>query len=545
MNRFRCGIFLALVAVLTLPAGASAQKLKDIIPNLFDRASTFGGQGGITLDPGIHLTLGTDGIFVIDNIDHTNDFFGAGQTNKVLAIGDALHQSIATQISTFPTFGSPGGGFTYEYDSATGEYSRTGASLGNMFADRALTLGKGQRNWGFTLFRTEYDSIDGIDLGSSSLEFQLQHNDGGTPGIGPCTDRQIGFDRGAPITAADCERYWEGDLLGVTTSVDLWQETLIGFFSYGVTNRFDVGIAVPFVRNKMDAKLSMSIDRLSTIDQPLMHRFVDDNLRDPEGDEVLAGGSLIELVSEREEANGIGDVHLRAKYRFADAPEGGLAVSFDVALPTGDDQDYLGTGSARATAMLVGSRRWGAFSPYFNVGYTYSDNSGDTIRDLPDEINAGIGFDVQVHERVSLALGMRTRQLRGIDTFRQSDFIQEFTVSPSRNRAILEAIEEDPELAEEFGMQQCTQQNPCRTDFVDPNDDEEDIPDGVLREFLQKPRVDTAIVRDNVDLSLLTFGARFTPAKNFVVSTYFLFSLNSNGLEDEDPIPVVSLDYSF
>ena len=135
MNRFRCGIFLALVAVLTLPAGASAQKLKDIIPSLFDRASTFGGQGGITLDPGVHLTLGEDGIFVIDNIDHTNDFFGAAQTNKVRSIGDALHQSIATQISTFPTFGAPGGGFTYEYDSATGEYSRTGASLGNMFAD--------------------------------------------------------------------------------------------------------------------------------------------------------------------------------------------------------------------------------------------------------------------------------------------------------------------------------------------------------------------------------------------------------------------------
>ena len=50
-------------------------------------------------------------------------------------------------------------------------------TFGPAFAERAITLGKGQTNIGFAFQSTSYDSFEGVGLGSGQLSFIRQHND--------------------------------------------------------------------------------------------------------------------------------------------------------------------------------------------------------------------------------------------------------------------------------------------------------------------------------------------------------------------------------
>jgi hypothetical protein len=49
----------------------------------------------------------------------------------------------------------------------------------------------------------------------------------------------------------------------------------------------------------------------------------------------------------------------------------------------------------------------------------------------------------------------------------------------------------------------------------------------------------------DLDLWLGAAGLRFNPTGNLLVSANVLFSLGDEGLQDEDVMPVVSVEYSF
>ena len=76
-------------------------------------------------------------------------------------------------------------------------------------------------------------------------------------------------------------------------------------------------------------------------------------------------------------ATGIGDITLRGKVRFLDKPGGGLAVSADLRLPTGKEEDLLGTGATQFTATFIGSAAFGKFAPHVNLGYTLVQRISD------------------------------------------------------------------------------------------------------------------------------------------------------------------------
>ena len=91
-------------------------------------------------------------------------------------VGESLARSarqmnveLGAQLLSFP-LGSSSGGFSFTTNSMTGEVSMSSETFGPAFAERAITLGKGQTNIGFAFQSTSYDSFEGVGarLGRSS-----------------------------------------------------------------------------------------------------------------------------------------------------------------------------------------------------------------------------------------------------------------------------------------------------------------------------------------------------------------------------------------
>src|SRR5262249_16259957 len=148
--------------------------------------------------------------------------------------------------------------------------------------------------------------------------------------------------------------FFEGDLVETALSMDLTTDLFVMFANYGITNRLDIGIAVPIMRVSLDASVNATILRLATGDTgvtSVIHTF--------------PGGTSSAIFRDAGTASGIGDVVIRSKYHFYRAAGGGLAAAVDVRTPTGDQDNLLGTGATQTKILLIGSGTAGTFAPHF------------------------------------------------------------------------------------------------------------------------------------------------------------------------------------
>lgn len=411
---------LAAVLVLHWPTAARGQTLSDLLPRLLSEAVTMPSTtGNVAGNP------------------HEAHFLPAAAQ---LQAPYALNGAVVSQLATFP-IGSSSGGFTYTFDEKTGTPQRSSGNFGPAFAERALTNGKGKLNVGINYQHVSYDKFDGLGLGGD-VRFYLQHND--------CCPLQL--PDGTPNPAGvlgpsqDVNPFFEGDLVKTTLSLDVKTDTAAFFANYGLAERFDFGVVVPFVRVKLDATMNSEIIRLATAPSPAIHSFG-------------GSGPNSKVSTESGSASGLGDVLLRGKLRVLSSAGGGLALGADVRLPTGDKDDLLGTGATQAKASLIYSADYGRVSPHINAGYTYSSGSGssgvatyklgdekptplstapdayDTVfrgntpnapvtgvnLDIPDEINYTAGFAVSASPRLSLSATLVGRTLRNVTRFAVGD----------------------------------------------------------------------------------------------------------------------------
>ena len=102
---------------------------------------------------------------------------------------------------------------------------------------------------------------------------------------------------------------------------------------------------------------------------------------------------------------------LRAKYNFLRKPGGSLAAFVDVRLPTGNEDDLLGSGATQAKLALVAGGSPGRFSPRASFGYTFSSGGSDFTGDLPDELYYTAGFDIVPHRRLTITADFIGRTL--------------------------------------------------------------------------------------------------------------------------------------
>lgn len=328
-----------------------------------------------------------------------------------------LNKAIAVQLATFP-LSSSSGGFSYTVDPSTGAVRPMSATFGPLFAERALTIGEGQFNFGLTYQHVTYDSFEGVDLRSGDMRFYLQHNNCCGSAAGPAD----------PNGPGDLEPFFERDLMETTLGLQVDTNSVAFFGTYGVTDDLDVGLAIPIVSVSLDATATAEIVRTATGAIPPLHSF------DGHG-----GGT--NTIRSRASATGLGDVVLRGKYAFYRAPMAAVAAGLDIRLPTGDRNDLLGTGASQAKLYFIGSSEIGRFSPHVNFGYTFSSgnvspfvdqvvgapdvpydaNTPDVsaVKDLavPDEINYAFGVNAAVLPRVTMAFDIVGRTLRDVPRF--------------------------------------------------------------------------------------------------------------------------------
>jgi hypothetical protein len=133
-----------------------------------------------------------------------------------------------------------------------------------------------------------------------------------------------------------------------------------------VTDRLDLGLAVPIVHVSMDLTYHATIlDFATHTVSPNTHLF--------------SNGTKTEDFSASGSKSGVGDIVIRGKYALLRRGTQGMAVGLDLRVPTGDDKNMLGSGTTQTKVFLIGSSMIGdKVSPHVNIGYTASGSTGST-----------------------------------------------------------------------------------------------------------------------------------------------------------------------
>jgi hypothetical protein len=431
-----------LAAAFAAPLGAQAFNLRDLLTEFL--------REGITLAPPQAPFPSHEAHFIAEDSPQ----FRAVQQ---------FSAGIANQLSSFP-IASSAGGFTYRFDPALGVFTRSADSFGPVYAERADTIGKGKFNLGVNYSHFTFDRIDNLALRDGELRLVFTHQD-------------VNRDQN------NLQPFFEGDIITARLFLKLESDITAFVISYGVSDRLDVGVALPLVRVDLEAQTDATIQRIATsTTAPDIHRFVN--------------GGTSESFRQSGSASGVGDVVLRGKFQLLRGDRGGLSIAEDLRLPTGEERDLLGTGATQAKTFVVGSLKLGGFSPHVNAGYTWSSGSEEGA-EIPDEISYTAGFDWAMSPRMTLAVDvlgrdfLSTRRVRVVDTTFQAN------TNPAGPPNIVTAT--FPRLVAEQG---------------DSN-------------------------------SLLgSIGLKINPFGNFLLTVNGLFRLNNEGLQD-DFAPLVAVDYSF
>jgi hypothetical protein len=205
----------------------------------------------------------------------------------------------------------------------------------------------------------------------------------------------------------------------VVTTLNSIQATIsqsTTFVTMGVTDRFDVSLAVPIVSNDLRVVSDATIQRLGTTN-PLTHFFR------LSGDEV---GSR-RIFTAFGNASGLGDLTVRLKATIKKTA--GFAAGLDLRLPTGDELDLLGTGTAGVQPFVIWSATFQKVSPHVNAGYQWNGSSvlagnpatGESA-DFPDQATYVAGADVSVNSRVTVAFDLLGRYLIDSKRLVRQDF---------------------------------------------------------------------------------------------------------------------------
>ena len=214
------------------------------------------------------------------------------------------------ELSGIP-IASSAGGFVYRFSPSFGTVERASDSFGPFFAERAVRNGRRRLSLSLAYGYAEFQTLQGADLTTGT------------------------FPTNAARFAAQLQPFSVD-----TLSLKLERETLTGFASYGITDRLDVGAAIPVVRLRFSGRRVNTFQGQSTLQSAQSGRAV-----------------------------GVGDVSLNARFLLAGTGASGVAVGTDVRFATGREEDLLGAGKNAWRLMGIGSWERGWLALHANGGF--------------------------------------------------------------------------------------------------------------------------------------------------------------------------------
>ena len=353
-------------------------------PNLAEMLQNIYGPHGLVVDSEAVLP---------DGSTHSAHFNGAFQSEF-----GRVNVALVQQLGALP-IPSPASGFTYSFDDTTGTFIRSTQSFGPILADRAETIGRGRFAYGMALQQFSFGTFDGL---------RLSH----IPGVFTHDDFELGGGRTDVITTDN------------SIAASVTQTTLS--LTYGATEHLDLSIGVPIVNTSLSIASNATIHRLGTDSNPAIHFFRDSDAPGTYGNErtFVSQGS----------ASGLGDVILRAKETLFKKSSAGLAVGVEARLPTGQEENLLGSGALGIKVFSAASAIYGHVAPHVNVGYQWNGSSllaGDVAAgvkgDLPNELTYVFGADVGVEKRLSIAFDLLGRYSSDAQRLSSSTFTANVT----------------------------------------------------------------------------------------------------------------------
>jgi len=383
-----------LLVLLCFARGRATQAadLKDFYPNLAAQAQA---------EVGVFLT--------------GSSFSGSSQFLSTFESGAALVQfssQIADQFNYYPV-GSTVAGFTYKFDPNLNIFERSTDGLGPLFSERGQTTGKGKLNIALGYSSIDYDVFQGQNLGNYDLTSggapvivippspnNVIHgptppsNPGNSlpPGppplvtfnagslvlgkslihfvIPPCGSSTCSAAGGFPASGTPGTYTLGASIPKVSLDTDIHTDVYALFVNYGVTDKLDVGIVVPYLATWLKGSVQAN------------------GLIDPS-----TGSTFSVRTSGSASSSGIGDIVLRAKMNFVEGEYGAVASRLDFYVPTGDADNFRGFGQPATGASLIYSAALGIFSPHVSVGFLWRFND-----QALNEMRYAVGGDLRITE---------------------------------------------------------------------------------------------------------------------------------------------------
>jgi hypothetical protein len=346
----RYGLVLLGTAGLLAGTGSlAAQTPRSAITQLF----TFG-----TCGQPLCLDLLPD---TVTGVNHGTHFINATRTSGGTVIS-FLTSAIGFSVSSTP-ISSSSSGTTFQFEG--GVPVKTSTSAGPIFGERAQTLGRGQWSVGLGFSEVSYRRLGGVPL--SGIVFNFTHEDR------------------PPLNSVGNPAF-ERDFIQMKLDLDV--NLLVAAFTatYGLSDRIDLGVTLPFVRTSVSGH---STAEIFLVGSDTLHRF-DGTGANP----VLTASSSAAGV-----ATGLGDVEGHLKIKLLQSNRVGVALVGSARVATGDEENLLGAGASSGRGLGVISARLGNFNPHGYVGYTVRSGRLQT-----NSFEANVGFDDLLAPWATMAL---------------------------------------------------------------------------------------------------------------------------------------------
>jgi hypothetical protein len=250
---------------------------------------------------------------------------------------------------------SASAGVSYVFDPATGNFQREPATFGQVYLDRADTLGARRVNVSFAYQFVELDEIGGQEADDLRDPTPIPLN--GRLGA-------LAFDQ-----------------LRLEGSVHQFLFAL----TYGLTEDLDVSVAVPIEYSNLFVGAKVRAAAVSSETMQLERATI--------------------TPEEAQHPLGVGDLMLRAKYRVLERRDVDVAAGLLLRIPTGTESDLQGLGFLEVTPSLLASTRvfepapWARLQGHVNAGVGF-----DTDDVGASEARWGIGLDWNMTEHVTAAV---------------------------------------------------------------------------------------------------------------------------------------------
>lgn len=369
------------------------------------------GSDLICLIPQLYTPAGlTNPAFV--NTGHEAHFQEASFENS-----NALNSSIGSQLTLLP-IASPASGFVAVWNPSLGIYEQSSASFGPILSERSETIGRNKVHFGVSYQYFGFNRLDGIHL--KNIPTVFKHIDEGPTCTNGATVPQFAICP-PPNNVADGNPVFETEVVNTSSRIDLKIHQVTAFLTYGLTNRVDVSVAVPFENVRLSVTSAATIVPNS---EPASGIFLHAFQATPDcASPVLATsfatsppstipGCLDATFARSGSASGIGDVTFRVKSNVWRAERNGIALGMDIRVPTGDEKNFLGSGTVGLKPFIAWSYR-ARIAPHVNFGYEWNGKSilGGTVipgqqpteGNLPREILYSAGFDAGITKGLTFA----------------------------------------------------------------------------------------------------------------------------------------------